>query len=163
MFILLTWKQYFLDTLYRVFKEAEENEASIERYKDSKDIAKDLMNLDKFDEVDVKASMNEWQRLMDAGDEMSLRKAKWLGIKIDGEVREGGRVIQALEEYSRNTPEGQLRTAQESIDKIVNKKSVMAHLKLSIILLVKSIKRISIVMAIPMLFLKEPKNFLAKT
>ena len=68
MFILLTWKQYFLDTLYRVFKEAEENEASIERYKDSKDIAKDLMNLDEFDEVDVKASMNEWQRLMDAGD-----------------------------------------------------------------------------------------------
>lgn len=107
---------------YREFKEAEQNEAALERYKDSKDIAKDLMNLDKFDEVDVKAAMNEWKRLMDAGDEMSLRKAKWLGIKIDGEVREGGRVIQALAEYSRNTPEGQLRTAQESIDKIVDKK-----------------------------------------
>lgn len=107
---------------YRVFEEAEQNEAALERYKDSKDIAKDLMNLDKFDEVDVKAAMNEWKRLMDAGDEMSLRKAKWLGIKIDGEVREGGRVIQALAEYSRNTPEGQLRTAQEAIDKIVDKK-----------------------------------------
>lgn len=107
---------------YREFKEAEQNEAALERYKDSKDIANDLMNLDKFDEVDVKAAMNEWQRLMDAGDAISLRKAKWLGIKIDGEVREGGRVIQALAEYSRNTPEGQLRTAQEAIDKIVDKK-----------------------------------------
>lgn len=107
---------------YRVFHESEQNEAAIERYKNSKNVAEDLMNVDRFDEVDTKAAMHEWQRLMDSDDKMALRKAKWLGIKIDGEVREAGRIEQALSEFSRNTPEGQVRVAQETIDDIVDKK-----------------------------------------
>jgi len=110
------------DFAYRVFHESEQNEAAIERYKNSKNVAEDLMNVERFDEVDTKAAMHEWQRLMDSGDEKALRKAKWLGIKIDGEVREAGRTEQALSEFSRNTPEGQVRITQEKIDDIVDKK-----------------------------------------
>lgn len=110
------------DFAYRVFKEVEQKAQAINRYKDSKDIATDLMNLDQFDEVDVKAAMDEWKRLMDAGDQKSLRKAKFLSLKLSKETREGGRIVQALAEYSRNTPEGQLKGAQQAIDKIVDKK-----------------------------------------
>lgn len=107
---------------YRVFHESEQNEAAIERYKNSKNVAEDLMNVDRFDEVDTKAAMHEWQRLMDSGDEKLARKANWLGVKIDGEVREAGRTEQALGEFGRNTPEGQVRVAQETINDIVDKK-----------------------------------------
>lgn len=107
---------------YRVFHESEQNEAAIERYKNSKNVAEDLMNVDRFDEVDTKAAMHEWQRLMDSGDEKLARKANWLGVKIDGEVREAGRTEQALGEFGRSTPEGQVRVAQETINVIVDKK-----------------------------------------
>lgn len=107
---------------YRAFHESEQNEAAIERYKNSKNVAEDLMNVDRFDEVDTKAAMHEWQRLMDSGDEKLARKANWLGVKIDGEVREAGRTEQALGEFGRNTPEGQVRVAQETINDIVDKK-----------------------------------------
>lgn len=110
------------DFAYRVFKETEQKAQAVNRYKDSKDVAKELMNLDQFDEIDVKAAMDEWQRLMDAGDNISIRKAKFLGLKLNQETREGGRIVQALAEYSRNTPEGQLKGAQQAIDNIVDKK-----------------------------------------
>lgn len=108
---------------YRVFKEVEQKAAALERYAGSEDVAKDLLNLDSFDEVDVKAAMDEWQRLMDAGDTASIKKARRLALKLDGETREGGRIVQALAEYSRSTPEGQLKSAQEAIDNIVDKKT----------------------------------------
>lgn len=110
------------DFAYRQFSELEQNEAAIERYRNSTDITQDLMNLEKFDEVDIKASMNEWERLMSSTDKMDLRRAKWLGIKIDKELRDAGRIEQAVSEYTRNTPAGQLKRAQEAIDDIVDKK-----------------------------------------
>lgn len=110
------------DFAYRQFSELEQNEAAIERYRNSTDITQDLMNLEKFDEVDIKASMNEWERLMSSTDKMDLRRAKWLGIKIDKELRDAGRIEQAVSEYTRNTPVGQLKRAQEAIDDIVDKK-----------------------------------------
>lgn len=107
---------------FRVFHESEQNEAANLRWGNSKNLAEDLMKVERFDEVDTKAAMHEWQRLMDSDDKMALRKAKWLSIKIDGEVRTAGRTDQALTEFSRNTPEGQVRVAQETIDDIVDKK-----------------------------------------
>ena len=107
---------------FRVFHESEQNEAANLRWGNSKNLAEDLMKVERFDEVDTKAAMHEWQRLMDSDDKMALRKAKWLSIKIDGEVREAGRTEQALSEFSRNTPEGQVRVAQETIDDIIDKK-----------------------------------------
>ena len=107
---------------YRVFHETEQNEAADLRWGNSKNLAEDLMKVERFDEVDTKAAMHEWQRLMDSGDEKLVRKANWLGVKIDGEVRTAGRTDQALTEFSRNTPEGQVRVAQETIDDIVDKK-----------------------------------------
>lgn len=107
---------------YRVFHETEQNEAADLRWGNSKNLAEDLMKVERFDEVDTKAAMHEWQRLMDSGDEKLVRKANWLGVKIDGEVREAGRTEQALGEFGRNTPEGQVRVAQETINDIVDKK-----------------------------------------
>lgn len=107
---------------YRVFHETEQNEAADLRWGNSKNLAEDLMKVERFDEVDTKAAMHEWQRLMDSGDEKLVRKANWLGVKIDGEVREAGRTEQALGEFGRNTPEGQVRVAQEKINDIVDKK-----------------------------------------
>ena len=108
---------------YRVFKEVEQRAVKEARYKDSKDIFKDLMDVEQLDEVDVKAAMDEWERLMEIGDPDSLRKARRLSHKIENDTREGGRVVQALAEYSRSTPEGQLREAQRAINDIVDKKS----------------------------------------
>lgn len=107
---------------YRVFHETEQNKAADLRWGNSKNLAEDLMKVERFDEVDTKAAMHEWQRLMDSGDEKLVRKANWLGVKIDGEVREAGRTEQALGEFGRNTPEGQVRVAQETINDIVDKK-----------------------------------------
>ena len=107
---------------YRVFHETEQNEAADLRWGNSKNLAEDLMKVERFDEVDTKAAMHEWQRLMDSGDEKLVRKANWLGVKIDGEVREAGRTEQALVEFGLNTPEGQVRVAQEKINDIVDKK-----------------------------------------
>ena len=110
------------DFAFRQFSELEQKEAAFERYKNSADITQDLMNLEKFDEVDIKASMDEWERLMSSTDKKDLRRAKWLGIKIDKELRDAGRIEQAVSEYTRNTPVGQLKSAQEAIDNIVDKK-----------------------------------------
>lgn len=106
---------------YRVFSEEEQNQVAKERYKASKDIAADLMRQDRFDEVDIKAAMNEWQRFMDSNDTKALKRANLLSYKIDKEVRDAGRVDQALQEFTRNTPAGQVRVAQQAIDDVVDK------------------------------------------
>jgi len=106
---------------YRVFTEEEQNQVAKERYKASKDIAADLMRQDRFDEVDIKAAMNEWQRFMDSNDTKALKRANLLSYKIDKEVRDAGRVDQALQEFTRNTPAGQVRVAQQAIDDVVDK------------------------------------------
>lgn len=106
---------------YRAFTEEEQNQVAKERYKASKDIAADLMRQDRFDEVDIKAAMNEWQRFMDSNDTKALKRANLLSYKIDKEVRDAGRVDQALQEFTRNTPAGQVRVAQQAIDDIVDK------------------------------------------
>lgn len=110
------------DFAYRVFKEVEQKAQAENRYKGSKNVAKDLMNLDRFDEVDIKAAMDEWLKLMDKGDDISIRRAKALSLKLDGETREGGRIIQAVAEYTRDTPEGQVRAARRAISDAVDKK-----------------------------------------
>lgn len=111
------------DYAYRVFTEEEQNIAAAERYADVDDITKELLSkdYDSFDEVDVKAAQNEWNNLMDAGDPASLKMADRLGRRIAYEVREGGRIPQALAEFSRNTPEGQMRFVQRSLDDLVDK------------------------------------------
>ena len=98
------------DYAYRVESEAEQHEMKAERYKDSKDVAADLLakDYDGFDEVDVKAAMDEIQSLMDQGD---VKKANRLAKRLAYEGREGGRKVQAFAEYNRNTAAGALEDA----------------------------------------------------
>ena len=110
------------DYAYHEFTEEAQKEVFDQRYADVDDVVGELLKPDHpFDEVDVRGAQQEWAKLMDAGDEQSLKKANRLGRKIASETREGGRVVQALAESTRNTPEGQLRTAQEAVNKIVDK------------------------------------------
>ena len=110
------------DYAYHVFTEEAQKKAFDQRYADVDDVVGELLKPDHpFDEVDVRGAQQEWAKLMDAGDEQSLKKANRLGRKIASETREGGRIVQALAESTRNTPEGQLRTAQEAVNKIVDK------------------------------------------
>ena len=108
---------------YWVKHEEEANAQARERYKNSKDLYSDLMNKKEvYDDADIKASQNEWNRLMDEGTEESIQKAKKLGLKISVEGRRGGREIQAFAEFGRNTPEGQVREASRTINDAVDKK-----------------------------------------
>lgn len=110
------------DYAYHVFTEEAQKEVFDQRYADVDDVVGELLKPDHpFDEVDVRGAQQEWAKLMDAGDEQSLKKANRLGRKIASETREGGRVVQALAESTRNTPEGQLRTAQKAVNEIVDK------------------------------------------
>lgn len=109
------------DYAYRVFTEAEQKEAALERFKDSQNVVNDLMNTDRFDEVDVKAAMNEMQRLLDDGSADSLRQARRLGEKSAHEARESGRAVQALAEYNKNTASGALNDAFSLQDENVAK------------------------------------------
>lgn len=110
------------DYAYHVFTEEAQKEVFDQRYADVDDVVGELLKPDHpFDEVDVRGAQQEWAKLMDAGDEQSLKKANRLGRKIASETREGGRVVQALAESTRNTPEGQLRTAQKAVNDIVDK------------------------------------------
>lgn len=108
------------DYEYDVFSEDAANTEAINRYANSKDVAKDLTDKAQFDNVDVKAAMNEWTELMEKGDPESLEKAAKLSRKMSYEGREGGRVVQAFAEYSRNTPTGQLRQAKKAINDAVD-------------------------------------------
>lgn len=98
------------DYAYRVESEAEQHEMKTERYKDSKDVAADLLakDYDGFDEVDVKAAMDEIKSLMDQG---NVKKANRLAKRLAYEGREGGRKVQAFAEYNRNTAAGALEDA----------------------------------------------------
>ena len=110
------------DYAYHEFTEEAQKKAFDQRYADVDDVVGELLKPDHpFDEVDVRGAQQEWAKLMDAGDEQSLKKANRLGRKIASETREGGRVVQALAESTRNTPEGQLRTAQKAVNEIVDK------------------------------------------
>lgn len=109
------------DYAYRVFTEAEQKEAALERFKDSQNVVNDLMNTDRFDEVDVKAAMNEMQGLLDDGSADSLRQARRLGEKSAHEARESGRAVQALAEYNKNTASGALNDAFSLQDENVAK------------------------------------------
>lgn len=98
------------DYAYRVYSEAEQNADAIDRYKDSQNIMSDLLSkdYDSFDEVDVKAAMNEIQSLMDQG---NTRDANRLAKRLAYEGREGGRKVQAFAEYNKNTAGGALQEA----------------------------------------------------
>lgn len=110
------------DYAYHEFTEEAQKKVFDQRYADVDDVVGELLKPDHpFDEVDVRGAQQEWAKLMDAGDEQSLKKANRLGRKIASETREGGRVVQALAESTRNTPEGQLRTAQKAVNEIVDK------------------------------------------
>ncbi len=101
------------DYAYRVFTEAEQKAAAVERYADVENATRELLNKDygDFDEVDVKEAFGELQRLMDQGDEASARLANRLGKKTAAVRREGGRIVQAGAEYTRNTAAGAMEDA----------------------------------------------------
>ena len=103
---------------YRVYSQAEQNADAAAKNLS----ADDLIYKDQFDPSDVKQAMKRQRELLNNGDEESLRKAQRLGRKIAFETREGGRIPQALAEFDRTTPEGQVRFAQNAIDDIVDKK-----------------------------------------
>ena len=103
---------------YRVYSEAEQNaDAAAENLS-----AIELIEKDQFTPSDVKQAMKREAELYEMGDEESIRKAQRLGTKIAFETREAGRIPQALAEFDRTTPQGQLRFAQNAIDDIVDKK-----------------------------------------
>lgn len=106
---------------YRVYSEKEQKEVAAQRYKNSKDIINDLLNKDynEFDEADIKATMSEIQKLENAGDTQSLRKADWLGQKMSTVQRGGARIVQASAELNRNTFGGALADAHNVQDDIV--------------------------------------------
>lgn len=103
---------------YRVYSEAEQHATAAANNLS----ADDLIYKDEFEASDVKQAMKHFMDLLDAGDIDSIRKANRLGKKIAFETREGGRLPQALAEYNRNTPEGMLREAQQTLNKAVDKK-----------------------------------------
>lgn len=107
------------DFAYRRRSTAEQHEIKAERYKDSKDITTDLLNkdYDSFDAADIKASMDEINRL---ADENNVRRANILSQRLAYEGGEGGRKIQAFAEYNKNTFEGALRDANRAQeDKVI--------------------------------------------
>lgn len=112
------------DYAYRVFGEEAQKKAYYERYADVDDVVNELLFKDHgdFDEVDVKGAQMEWNRLMDSNDPKDIRKANRLGKVIAYETREGGRMPQALAEFNRSTPEGQVRVAQQALDKLTDKR-----------------------------------------
>lgn len=106
------------DYAYRVQSTADTHDIKAERYKDSTNIADDLLNkdYDTFDAADVKASMETIQELMDNG---NFRKARSLAERLAYEGREGGRTVQAFAEYNKNTAVGALQDAQKAQDDFV--------------------------------------------
>lgn len=107
---------------YRVYSGAEQRLDFADRYKDSDDIVRDLYEKDAFDEVDMRGAGQTWRDLMKSGDINNVRRANKLGHKMEIEGREGGRLIEAVKEMNRDTPEGQLQEAQEVIGKAIDKR-----------------------------------------
>lgn len=107
------------DYAHTVFTEAKQHEVKTQRYRDSVDVTQDLLNknYDTFDEVDIKAAMDDIQSLMDEG---RTFEANRLAQRTAYELRSGGRKVQAVQEYTRNTASGALRDAYKTQeDKIV--------------------------------------------
>ena len=125
------------DYAHTVFTEAKQHEVKTQRYKDSVDVTQDLLNkdYDAFDEVDIKEAMDDIQSLMDEG---RTFEANRLAQRTAYELRSGGRKVQAVEEYTRNTASGALKDAYKTQeDKIVgpwksrNKKAVEGNSRLA--------------------------------
>lgn len=125
------------DYAHTVFTEAKQHEVKTQRYRDSVDVTQDLLNknYDTFDEVDIKAAMDDIQSLMDEG---RTFEANRLAQRTAYELRSGGRKVQAVQEYTRNTASGALRDAYKTQeDKIVgpwksrNKKAVDGNNRLA--------------------------------
>lgn len=106
------------DFAYRVQSTADTHEIKAERYRNSENVAADLLNkdYDTFDAADVKASMETIQELMDNGD---FGTAKRLAERLAHEGREGGRTIQAFAEYNKNSISGALRDASNAQEDFV--------------------------------------------
>jgi len=111
------------DYAYRVEHGSEQLDTFNERYKDSKNVVSDLLMKDQFDAADMRGSVHEWEKLMSSDDIKDIRKANRLGKKMAFEGREGGRTVQAIQEMNRNTPGGQLREAQQTINDAIDKRS----------------------------------------
>ena len=106
------------DYAYRVQSTAEQHEIKAERYRDSENIARDLLSkdFDTFDAADVKASMEEIQSLMDNGE---IGTARRLSERLAHEGRESGRTIQAFKEYNKNSLSGALLDADSAQESFV--------------------------------------------
>jgi len=107
------------DFAYRVQHTSEQHEIKAERYKDSQNIAKDLLakDYDTFDAADVKAADEEIQALFDRGETGTARR---LAGRLAYEGTEGGRKIQAFKEYNKNTISGALRDVSNAQEKLVD-------------------------------------------
>ena len=108
------------DFAYRVQSTADTHEIKAERYRDSDNVARDLLDKDRdtFDAADVKASMETIQELMDNGEVGTARR---LAERLAYEGREGGRTVQAFAEYNKNSISGALRDASNAQEDFVLK------------------------------------------
>lgn len=108
------------DFAYRVFHADEQRALAAERYKDSENLAKDLLNRDyaEFDEADIKAIYPEMEALHNNGDRDSLRTLDRLAKKSAAVERESGRILQAKQEFS-NTIGAALQDAHKAQDDFI--------------------------------------------
>lgn len=108
------------DFAYRVFHADEQRALAAERYKDSENLAQDLLNRDysEFDEADIKAIYPEMEALHNNGDRDSLRTLDRLAKKSAAVERESGRILQAKQEFS-NTIGAALQDAHKAQDDFV--------------------------------------------
>ena len=108
------------DFAYRVFHADEQRALAAERYKDSKNIAQDLLDRDyaEFDEADIKAIYPEMEALHNNGDRDSLRTLDRLAKKSASVERESGRILQAKQEFT-NTIGAALQDAHKAQDDLV--------------------------------------------
>ena len=107
------------DYRYRKTNATEQMDVFKTRHKDSKDIVRDLVEADSFDDADMRGAMAKMDELMN-GSVDDVRKGSRLGKKISFEGREGGRVVQAMYDASLNTPTGQMRQAQQKIGEAID-------------------------------------------
>ena len=109
------------DYRYRKTNATEQMDVFKTRHKDSKDIVRDLVEADAFDDADMRGAMNTMDELM-KGSVDDVRRASRLGKKISFEGREGGRVVQAMYDARLDTPTGQVREAQKTIGDAIDKR-----------------------------------------
>ena len=110
------------DYLYRRYGAGEQRLDFDARYSDSKDLVRDLVEKDAFDAVDMRGAGNTWRQFMESESVEDLRKANRLLKKMQVEGREGGRLVEAIKEMNRNTPQGQLLEAQDGVSQAIDKR-----------------------------------------